>query len=773
MISKKSFFSRGFTLIEMLVIVPVVILVIGIFISAIVSMTGDILAARGSNALSNNIQDALNRIEQDVNSSSGYLATNNIALTSPQGYDDGTASFDNVGTNGTMLILNSYATTSNPLNSNQSTIYTPSPNPCNSTQVNQNPPVMMNIIYFVKNGTLWRRVVAPYNYATIGCSVPWQQPSCTPGYATPSFCKTQDTRLVDNIQTNGFNVSYFINASSVSANATASDSSQPDNTRQTALQAANTVGVTINATGTTAGRNVSQSGTLRAVSPNNNIQPIVTNGLILNLDAGNPASYPGSGNTWNDISGNGNNGTLNGGTAYSSSDGGALSFNGSNSYVNITNNSQLQITGSSTIEFWIKPTNLAAGRQNIIDKTYGGEFAFTQETDGSISYFYGTSGVLAMPYQGFSTSPTVATQGQWQHFAIVRNLTNSKLYWYKNGVLVNSVAASYTAAAPTSNNINIGLGYTGVYYNGLISSAHIYNRALSAAEIQQNFNALSSRYNYQFVRALVIAGGGGGGRSEANPGGDGAGGGGAGGLIYNPSYSILQGSYSVTVGTGGSGSTTQTSRGSNGTNSVFGLYTAIGGGGGGTDNDDHLGVNMGASGGSGGGAANSYNQVTAASSATSGQGNIGAGATTSSTVNRGGSGGGGAGGVGIERVSAVGGAGGVGLANSITGNPTYYAGGGGAGGAATTGGSGGSGVGGAGGSSGGNGSVGVINTGSGGGGGSSPPSGNIAGNGGAGGSGVVIISYPTGSISATGGTITTSGGYTIHKFTSSGTFIVN
>lgn len=799
MISRQSRISRGFTLVEMLVIVPVVILVIGIFIGVIVSMTGDILAARGSNALSNNIQDALNRIEQDVNSSSGYLATNNIALTSPQGYDDSTSSFKNVGTNGTMLIINSYATTSNPLSSSQNTVYTPNPNPCNSTQVNQNPPVMVNIIYFVKGGTLWRRVVAPYNYATIGCSVPWQQPSCTPGYATPSFCKTQDTRLVDNMQTNGFSVNYFSNASSISADTTASDSSQPDNIRQTALQSDSTVGITINATGTIAGRNVSQSGTLRAISPNITTQPIVTNGLILNLDAGNPLSYPGSGNIWNDISGNGNNGIINGGVTYNSSNGGALSFNGSNGYVNITNNSQLQITGSSTIEFWIKPTNLAAGRQNIIDKTYGGEFAFTQETDGGISYFYGTSGVLALPYQGFNSSPTVAAQGQWQHFALVRNLTNSRLYWYKNGVLVNSVAATYTAAAPSSNNVTIGLGYTGVYYNGLISSAHIYNRALSAAEIQQNFNALSSRYNYQFVKALVVGGGGGGGSYVG-------GGGGGGGFLEN-NIGVISGSYTITVGAGGSGGDIgRIDNETNGGNSsiVGNGYSlvAIGGGIGKRYSDQ-----SGSAGGSGGGAGGcqSGGGLGGASlqflSSNGGYGYRG-GNMLNSRINNDteGRGGGGAGGQGLDSSCSEPGDGGPGRLSSISGTSYYYGGGGGGGGyyagdsGAVRAGNGGVGGGGGGGAfttgtpgTGGGGgttngetptlNMGSLGQGVGGAGGANTGGGGggcgHSDHGGNGGSGVVIISYPTGSISATGGTITTSGGNTIHTFTSNGTFTVN
>src|SRR5680860_246141 len=104
---------RGFTLVEMLIVAPIIILVIGIFISAIINITGDVMSVRGVNSLSLSIQDALNRINQDVEASGGYLATNNITLTSGQGYDNGTSAFHNASTDaaiGNMLVLNTYAT---------------------------------------------------------------------------------------------------------------------------------------------------------------------------------------------------------------------------------------------------------------------------------------------------------------------------------------------------------------------------------------------------------------------------------------------------------------------------------------------------------------------------------------------------------------------------------------------------------------------------------------------------------------------------------------
>ncbi|NCQ53944.1 hypothetical protein COV88_02685 [Candidatus Saccharibacteria bacterium CG11_big_fil_rev_8_21_14_0_20_41_19] len=268
--------KSGFSLVEMLIVAPIVILMIGIFVSAIVSMTGDVLSTRGSNALAYNVQDALDRIAADIKLSGGLLATNNIPLSAPQGYNNDTTAFHNSSaTTGTMLILNSYATTNNPLNTTQSLLYmSGQPNACNSPQVNQNPPVMLNTVYFVKNNTLWRRVIVPSNYATVGCSggsigAPWQQPSCYPGISG-AICKTQDQRLVDGIAANGFTVNYYSTTNSVVPNSIASDSTKSDTIRFAALQTTSNVSVTISAAGTIAGRDVSQSGTVREISPNNN-----------------------------------------------------------------------------------------------------------------------------------------------------------------------------------------------------------------------------------------------------------------------------------------------------------------------------------------------------------------------------------------------------------------------------------------------------------------------------------------------------------------------
>lgn len=264
------------------------------------------------------------------------------------------------------------------------------------------------------------------------------------------------------------------------------------------------------------------------------------------------------------------------------------------------------------------------------------------------------------------------------------------------------------------------------------------------------------------VQVLVVAGGGGGGNGQTG------GGGGAGGLLYDATFSIVPGSYPVTIGTGGyGGQGVGTGIGANGTDSTFSTIVATGGGYGGAGSGS---VTPAGNGGSGGGSGGTPGSPVTGGNGTSGQGNTGGG---SSNGPAGGGGGGGAGAVGGSASSATAGAGGAGLSNSITGAAVFYAGGGAGAGALGGGASsqpGGVGGGGAGAANTGNGIAGTDGLGGGGGGGSAYPF-----LGGAGGKGVVIVAYKTDgsdgiSPTSTGGSITTSGLYTIHTFANDGVF---
>jgi hypothetical protein len=258
------------------------------------------------------------------------------------------------------------------------------------------------------------------------------------------------------------------------------------------------------------------------------------------------------------------------------------------------------------------------------------------------------------------------------------------------------------------------------------------------------------------VDYLVVAGGAGGGAGNSG------GGGGAGGYrtsIGGTSLSLaLNTSFTVTVGAGGAIET-------NGANSVFSTITSSGGGKGGTNIS-------GTTGGSAGGASGNPDGTTAGTAGNSGgyspaEGTAG-GSAFGASADRNAGGGGGATSAGSNGVTGAAGAGGAGTSNSISGSSVTYAGGGGGGTPSRTpAGAGGAGGGGAGGSSTDAAIAGTVNRGAGGGGGGDSVAGKV---GAAGGSGVVIARYSGTTQKAYGGTVTTSGGNTIHTFTSSGNF---
>lgn len=283
-----------------------------------------------------------------------------------------------------------------------------------------------------------------------------------------------------------------------------------------------------------------------------------------------------------------------------------------------------------------------------------------------------------------------------------------------------------------------------------------WNTTINALEVWNGVNWQTIASTAYAIDYLAVAGGGGAGYGSG-------GGGGAGGLLTASAISVSPGTtYTVTIGAGGASAVSPNFNGTNGGNSsISSIVTAIGGGGGGGYNTAATGT--GSSGGSGGGGAGNNTANAPGGSGTSGQGYAGGANYTS--PNYGAGGGGGAGSIGTAGSSTTGGAGGVGTSSSITGTPTYYAGGGGGGVNSGSGGAGGNGGGGAGGSGTGVGVSGVANTGGGGGGG-----GQSATAAGSGGSGIIIIRYIGTVARATGGTITITGGYVIHTFTTSGVF---
>ena len=448
-----------------------------------------------------------------------------------------------------------------------------------------------------------------------------------------------------------------------------------------------------------------------------------------------------------DRSGNGNNGTLiNTPQLAIGKKGQALQFNGSNQYIDV---GSAIAPGTISIAAWVKlnaytpDAYFVSTGSSVSDGYHFG--TYNGAGSNNFAWFFGAgSGIL------YST--TVPTLGKWYHVVATYDGTNQKIY--VNGVLENTRgSAGYRAPSITTKIARRGQGTN--FINGTLDDVRIYNRALSAAEVQSlsaNQFAVSHGGPLTSVEALVVAGGGGGSTS---------GGGGAGGLIYTTGISLASGNYPVTIGNGGAGSSSLS--GSNGATTTFYTFTAIGGGGGAGAN-----VNTANSGGSGGGSGNNQfiNQHMTGGSGVAGQGNAG-GSSPGYGCSPGG-GGGGSGSAGADATSGRGGNGGNGTSISITGTATYYAGGGGGGSWCTAVGTGGLGGGGNAGNPGQN----ATGYGSGGGGGGNASS-NVLG--GTGSAGVVIIAYPGTVAKATGGTISTSSrpGYVVHTFTISGTFHVN
>ena len=224
----------------------------------------------------------------------------------------------------------------------------------------------------------------------------------------------------------------------------------------------------------------------------------VTNGLVLYLDAANKRSYPGSGTTWFDRSGS-NNGTLTNGPSFNSSNFGSIVFDGSNDYVTIPFSLSFP-TGSSarTLCAFFKPTSLGVG--GVIfgiggNSTNGGRSSLWVGSDGNIGVECRNSGVFLSSLSDWGGLNT------WNYLCAVYpsgSTTVGSFILYVNGSLKSSSAFNGATTFNTTNQSAIIATVPAApgsnMFTGNIAQVSIYNRALTAAEIQQNFNALRGRF---------------------------------------------------------------------------------------------------------------------------------------------------------------------------------------------------------------------------------------------------------------------------------------
>jgi hypothetical protein len=200
----------------------------------------------------------------------------------------------------------------------------------------------------------------------------------------------------------------------------------------------------------------------------------VTDGLVLHLDAGNPASYPGSGTTWTDLSGNNNNGTLINGPTYSSDNGGSIVFDGVNDYVSINT---IALSGDFSIFFCENLQGTISNNQGVVGLAGGGN---------DINHF--ASRIRYYAPGDRITNSQLTAQNTWYCYTLTRNLGTYSIY--SNAQLTATSSGSIT----TFTIERVAKGNAG-YLNGRLALIGIYNnKALTQLEVTQNFNATRSRF---------------------------------------------------------------------------------------------------------------------------------------------------------------------------------------------------------------------------------------------------------------------------------------
>jgi len=218
---------------------------------------------------------------------------------------------------------------------------------------------------------------------------------------------------------------------------------------------------------------------------------IISDGLVLYLDAANTRSYPGSGVSWKDLSRSVNNGSLVGSPTFNSSNGGTIVFDGINNFVSVPDSNSWDFTNSLTIECWVYVNSYDPGgvmflhQQNGLNP--GGFELWVQGTTNVIRFNKNTTTSIIVSSGVFAT-------GKWNHVVVTIDGTVGIIY-------LNTVVVGSTSTATLPDNVagqlRIGsYANTGFYeLNGRLSCLRIYkDKALTSSEVIQNYNATKSRF---------------------------------------------------------------------------------------------------------------------------------------------------------------------------------------------------------------------------------------------------------------------------------------
>jgi len=219
---------------------------------------------------------------------------------------------------------------------------------------------------------------------------------------------------------------------------------------------------------------------------------IVTDGLVLCLDAANNRSYPKSGTTWSDLAGS-NNGTLTNGPTFDAGNGGSIVFDGSDDYVQTQN---VTLSSSNfTLSCWIKFDSLPSlgtvfSSSHYYATGYNGNFLLRTNSGNSVTF---------ATYDGKSNEQYVTTLysisiNKWYNFAVNGDGTNSSIYVDTDKI--SSFAQNKVLTDLSNGGLIIGddISWNNQPLDGKISNVSIYNRALNADEIRQNYEATVGRY---------------------------------------------------------------------------------------------------------------------------------------------------------------------------------------------------------------------------------------------------------------------------------------
>ena len=209
--------------------------------------------------------------------------------------------------------------------------------------------------------------------------------------------------------------------------------------------------------------------------------------LVLDLDASDKNSYPGSGTTWTDLSGNNNTFTLNNSPTFSTANSGYFTFNGTTQTATLAS---LNLQQNFTLDGWFNP--------NVLN----GFSMFGQGTTGTrqgLHIWYATATSVRFGMYSNDTDFTVSTStGNWYNMVFTYNNSNPfTKQMYINGVALSGTPQQTQTSYIGSGIFRLGATYStgGAYGNGSYAGMKAYNRILSATEVLQNYNAQKSRFN--------------------------------------------------------------------------------------------------------------------------------------------------------------------------------------------------------------------------------------------------------------------------------------